>query len=189
VDNREAKKLEWAAAFDAITLPGPWAEFGVAAGMNMRKFILPAAEQRKPVPQVYGFDSFEGLPETWVRGGELMSLPKGHFAGFPVTTCLFRSNVHLVEGWFEATVPEHAEGEPWAFVHMDADLYSSTKTVLFGMNKRIVPGTIIRFDEFQGYENAYLHEDRAFCEWSKEFSRSATLVAQSNNGATWKITS
>jgi hypothetical protein len=183
VDNVAAKKREWAAAWDAVTLPGPVAEFGVASGNAMRKFIIPNAGDRL----IYGFDSFEGLPEDWDRGKGVRSLPKGHFAGRPASTCLYQHNVRLIEGWFEDTVPEYAKGEPWAFIHMDADLYSSTKTVLFGMNARIVPGTIIRFDEYQGYPNAAEHEEKAFHEWSYEFKRTAVLIADSKCGATWKI--
>lgn len=188
MDNVAAKAREWGLAFDSVGLGGPWAEFGVATGQNMRKFILPAARERHPQPEIWGFDSWEGLPEAWDRGETVKNLPKGHFACDVPLMLMEHDPVRLIKGWFTDTVPMYAEGEPWAFIHIDCDLYSSTLEVLYGMNDRIVPGTVIRFDEFQGYPNARNHEERAFWEWYDEFDRRATLIAESKGGSTWKVT-
>jgi hypothetical protein len=51
---------------------------------------------------------------------------------------------------------------PAAFIHIDCDLYSSTKAVLSGLSHRIVPGTVIVFDEYFNYPNWQQHEFRAF---------------------------
>jgi len=120
---------------------GLYCEFGVWTGGTVN-FIASLVPDKK----VHGFDSFEGLPESWRDG-----FGRGTFAinGLPPV----RSNVILHKGWFDRTVPEfHASTtEPIAFVHIDSDLYSSAKTVLEGMADRIVPGTVIQFDEFFGY--------------------------------------
>jgi hypothetical protein len=47
---------------------------------------------------------------------------------------------------------------------MDADLYSSTKTVFDLMADRIVPGTVIVFDEYFNYPGWRQGEYRAFQE-------------------------
>jgi macrocin-O-methyltransferase TylF-like protien len=112
-----------------------------------------------PSKPVHGFDSFDGLPESWRDG-----FGKGAFAinGLPPV----RKNVVLHKGWFDSTVPAfHAEtSKPIAFIHMDADLYSSTATVLEGMADRIVPGTVIQFDEFFNYPGWRNGEFKAFSE-------------------------
>ena len=94
---------------------------------------------------MYFFDSWQGLPERW----ELV--PVGNYAA---NVPDFRDGrALLVKGWFEHTVPGWAatQSEPLGLVHMDADLYSSTMTVLEHLNKLIVPGTVILFDEYYNY--------------------------------------
>lgn len=111
-------------------------EFGVWEGESLR--IL--AGLFKP-RTVYGFDSFEGLPEDWIKP----LFPKGRFkldalpAGMP-------SNVLLVPGMFEDTLPAFGLADKLvAFAHVDCDLFSSTKTVLEHI--RFAPGAVVVFDE------------------------------------------
>src|SRR5579864_3758244 len=104
------------AALDCVTSDaGLYCEFGVYSGSTIN-FI--AARTRNTV---YGFDSFEGLPEDWQPGVEkgtfrMKSLPR------------VRKNVHLIKGWFNETIlvfaREHREN--CSFLHVDCDLYSST---------------------------------------------------------------
>ena len=110
--------------------------------------------------KVHGFDSFEGLPESWRDG-----FGKSVFAVNDLPPV--RSNVILHKGWFDKTVPAFhaATTEPIAFVHIDSDLYSSARTVLEGMADRIVPGTVIQFDEFFGYPGWKNGEYKAFTEF------------------------
>lgn len=52
-----------------------------------------------------------------------------------------------MKGWFDETLPKFAaevEG-PAAFLHVDCDLYSSTRTVFEALGDRVVPGTVIVF--------------------------------------------
>ena len=51
-----------------------------------------------------------------------------------------------------------------SFVHVDCDLYSSTKTVLDLLAPGIGPGTILVFDDWAGYDGAAAHEERAWGE-------------------------
>lgn len=107
----------------------------------------------------YGFDSFEGLPEPW------STVDKGFFAidGLPKV----RENVSLIKGWFHETLPPFLEQNPGpvAFVHVDCDLYSSTKTVLELLRDRFVPGTVLVLDDFlmePGWQDA---EHQAFLDF------------------------
>ncbi|MBL8792725.1 MAG: class I SAM-dependent methyltransferase [Planctomycetia bacterium] len=135
-------------------LQGLYCEFGVATGGTIN-FI---AEQTPH--EVHGFDSFEGLPDDWVTGRA-----KGSFAqlGLPKV----RDNVRLHKGWFNESLPgwKQKHAGPIAFMHLDADLYSSTKTVLDLLGDQLVPGTIIQFDEYFNYPGWKEHEYKAFQEF------------------------
>ena len=110
---------------------------------------------------VYGFDSFEGLPEGWFHGR-----PAGHFSTqgrLPEV----RANVTLIKGWFEDTLPPflHENICPAKFIHIDSDIYSSAKTVLSNLRPRIIKGTVIVFDEFLIYPGWQQQEFKAFHEF------------------------
>jgi hypothetical protein len=132
---------------------GLFCEFGVFMGDSINHI---AANTKATI---HGFDSFEGLPEKWREGFD-----KGAFQinGLPKV----RENVILYKGWFDKSVPEFAAKNPgnMAFMHMDADLYSSTKTVFDLLGNRIVPGTVIDFDEYLGYPGWQNGEFKAFQE-------------------------
>jgi hypothetical protein len=136
-----------------MKVTGLFCEFGVFTGATINHI----AANTKAV--IHGFDSFEGLPEKWREGFE-----KGSFQmnGLPKV----RENVILHKGWFDKSVPEFAAKYPGniAFLHMDADLYSSTKTVFDLLGSRIVPGTVIDFDEYIGYPGWQNGEFKAFQE-------------------------
>lgn len=131
-------------------------EFGVATGLTIREI----AKARTPV---YGFDSFEGLPEDWRSG-----YAAGAFAQEPPNV----DGVEMVVGWFNATLPKFLDEHPgpFAFVHMDADLYSSTKTVLDLAFDRFVAGTVIVFDEYFNYPGWQEHEHKAFVDFLARYS-------------------
>ena len=81
-----------------------------------------------------------------------------------------RSNVRLHQGWFEDTIPAFRAQHPEqvAFLHLDADLYSSTRTVFDLLGEAIVTGTVIAFDEFFNYPGWSEGEYKAFMEFCQE---------------------
>jgi Methyltransferase domain len=130
-------------------------EFGVFSGSTL-KVIANARGGR----QVYGFDSFKGLPEDW---------RSGFTAGtFNIDTLPDVPGAELVVGLFADTLPgflvEHAG--PVAFVHVDCDLYSSTVTVLEHLGPRLRQGSVIVFDEYFNYPGWREHEHRAWREYA-----------------------
>lgn len=131
----------WEFAAAKVSTAGLYLEFGVWAGRSINYFA-----RRAPV--IYGFDSFEGLQEDWSG----WSFPKGSFA-LKGRLPKVRPNVHLIKGWFNDTLPAFLQEHPEdaAFVHVDCDTYESTATVLTLLERRIVPGTVILFDEYFGY--------------------------------------
>jgi predicted O-methyltransferase YrrM len=90
--------------------------------------------------------------DAFAMGGELPKVP---------------NNVHLNKGWFDATLPGWlaANPGPIALIHIDCDIYSSTKTIFDLIADRIAPNTIIVFDEYFGYPRWQDHEFKAFQEF------------------------
>jgi hypothetical protein len=129
-------------------------EFGVATGSTINHLALQTSDK------VYGFDSFQGLPEDW---------RPDHLAGLFRRTDLpaVRPNVELMVGWFEDTLPGFvsAHPEPVSLLHIDCDLYSSTKTILYYLSHKIIRGTVIVFDEYLNYVGWRSHEYKAFQEF------------------------
>ena len=126
---------------------------------------------------IYGFDSFEGLPEDW-RG----NFKKGAFKVSELPKVAH--NVILNKGWFEDTIPEFRarHSSPISFLHIDCDLYSATKTVLNLFEDQIVNGTIIVFDEFFNYPGWKEGEYKAFLEFTKNFNISWEYLVYYTNG-------
>lgn len=109
----------------------------------------------------HGFDSFEGLSEDW--SGNYHSA--GHFdqqGDLPEV----EANVRLVKGWIDDTfAPFLAEHEGNIdYLHVDTDTYSPAKTILSVAKPRLVPGSIVLFDELFGYPGWENHEYRALQE-------------------------
>lgn len=141
-------------------------EFGVWSGTTLQ--IIAAA---RPRGTVFGFDSFQGLPETWRTGFESGTFSTEEPPEVP--------GADLVVGLFEDRLPgwtaEHPESV--AFLHVDADLYSSTTTVLEHVGDRLVEGSIVVFDEYFNYPGWPDHEHRAWTEFVARTGTSFTYEA------------
>ena len=145
-------------------------EFGVCGGISIKQIRESLPEDKF---KVYGFDSFEGLPEDWV--GTVCT--KGFFSTGGVIPEI--SGVEFFKGWFNETIPQYKKiAKPISLLHVDCDLYSSTIEVLYGLREFIMPGTIIVFDEWYyadehgvnlDIEKNRQHEQKAFYEWVKNF--------------------
>jgi len=119
-------------------------------------------------------DVFTGLPETWRTG-----FPAGEFAQEPPDV----PGAAVVAGLFEDTLPTFlAEtDEAIAFMHVDCDLYSSTRTVLDLTSDRLVPDAVLVFDEFFNYPGWQQHEYRAWTEFVERTGRSFEYLAYTGN--------
>ena len=118
-----------------------WLEFGVASGKTINYI------SKFTTDKVYGFDSFEGLPEKWRDGFE-----KGAFNLHGVLPHV-NDNVSLIKGWFNETLVPFikSQNKKISFIHMDADLYSSTKYIFEILKEYIDTDCIIVFDELVNY--------------------------------------
>jgi hypothetical protein len=162
-------------ALKSTTVLGHVMEFGVWQGRTISRIGRYFSKQK-----VWGFDSFVGLPESWFTKSNQQgpSHPAGKFdleGQLPASI----PNVELVAGWFSDTIPKWLEQNPGdiCFLHIDSDLYSSALTVLTLLNHRIVPGTVIVFDEmypWANYEKYDLWEQgefKALGEWITNYNR------------------
>ncbi len=143
-------------ASNQVTLEGLYMEFGVRTGKTINHLA-----RLNPTATVFGFDSFEGLPENW--SGWLQD--KGTFAGEGIPQV--DTNVRLVTGWFDESLPPFLTDHDGdlALAHIDSDIYSSAKTVLENLAPRVRPGSIIVFNEYFNYPNWKEHEYKAFQEF------------------------
>lgn len=154
-------------AISEVTLDGDFAQFGVFRG-KMARFLEPMVRGDR---KLHLLDSFEGLPEDWIGPWKkgMFSLSKAQLPSFD------SEKVVIHKGWFSKTGPELARllNRPLAFIHADADLYSSTIDLLFSMNQHIVPGTVILFDEYMMAHDGEFDdgEHRAVVEWADKFGR------------------
>lgn len=132
-------------------------EFGVREGDSIRYW---ATLLTNPNSMLHGFDSFEGLPEDFN-----IAVPKFAFSTHGVVPTVEDKRVTFFKGWFEDTLPSYSVPDHDVMVvNFDADLYSSTSTVLRLLKSHVRVGSYLYFDEL----NDRHHELRAFDEFLKE---------------------
>jgi hypothetical protein len=179
-----------------ISVDGLWLEFGVYRGRSICTF---AAATDKVV---HGFDSFEGLPEFWDTNNPkgvyslAGTIPSGAIDGSndenpgmydssPTRKVKpWPKNVNLVKGLFQDTLEDFLKDHPGsaAFVHIDSDIYSSADYVLKQLEERIVPGTVLAFDEICDYPDYREHEIKAFAEFLIRTGRTYKPVVHQDLG-------
>ena len=117
-------------------------EFGVWKGKSSNFFS-------RYINKLYSFDSFEGLPNEW-EGQK----PKGYF-NLNKKIPKLNSNIEPIIGYVEDTLDGFLkEHNPKInFIHMDMDLYQSSKFTLSKVKPYLQKGSIILFDELYNYIN------------------------------------
>ena len=164
---------------EGLRATGLRGEFGVRDALTVG-FLANHSEQERAATW-HGFDSFKGLPPTstksrhlgWVEG----AFSKGYRGQALSGELLPRvpSNVRLHPGWFNESVPlvldrlisesRQRDLPPphFAFLHMDADIFESTISVLDAVFERCMHrvGTVLAFDELFGPSAQEAHEFRA----------------------------
>eukprot|EP00939_MAST-03C_sp_MAST-3C-sp1_P001762 g1762.t1 len=169
---------------DHVKEGGLWLEFGVGSGTSLRILAKQCAKAHEK--KVFGFDSFEGLPEDWRPCFE-----KGRFAQDAppdfASSKEAASAVELVVGLFQDSLCDFLAAKPdvpVSLLHVDCDLYSSALFVLDTLlrTERIQKNTVIVFDEicnYSGFENGEL---RALYEVSKKYGLRYRWIAFCGGG-------
>ncbi|MBP1843545.1 putative O-methyltransferase YrrM [Rhizobium petrolearium] len=135
--------------FDDLPKAGLLLEFGVFEGKSIN-FFAKEMRRRGDTRTIFGFDAFEGLQEHWHGIGYHRS--ENHFNQSGVAPEV-GSNVELVKGWIDETLPAflEAHSDSIAFIHIDTDTYLPAKAILAACKHRLTPGSLILFDELIDY--------------------------------------
>ena len=146
-------------------------EFGVSGGLSFKWWL---AHNKNADSRFYGFDTFEGLPEDW-----------GHFEKGAMAVALESLNITdnragFYKGLFQDSLIPFLDGyknERRKFIHMDADLFTSTIFTLSQLYRFLKDGDIILFDEFAVPK----HEFAAFKIFTESFYVNYELIGAANN--------
>jgi tetratricopeptide (TPR) repeat protein len=169
----------WAVLDRAVELSNknrPFYEFGVWMGDSFKYLI-------KSYNSGFGFDTFEGLPESWGP------IPKGAYSSFGSVPKI--PGGRFIVGEFEHTLPKFFQiRRPKAsLINFDADLYTSTLCALMNAENVIDSSTILVFDEFIVNKNWEQDEYRAlneFCDF-KNLSYEVLAVSLFSKQAVVKL--
>lgn len=167
IPDLHAKAIHYVFEKNMVPDTGLWLEFGVYVGGTINRMALYTNRT------IFGFDSFEGLPENWE--GRIdpngSTYPKGLFnlgGNLPRVA----GNVKLIKGWYKDVLPTFitSHNEPITFIHIDCDIYSSTVNVLEALHQNIAKDCIIAFDELVGYNGFEGHEWKAWWEFVDKYN-------------------
>ncbi len=161
-------------------ISGDYLEFG--SGSNVRSFRFALKYNRLEPYQdrlLHSFDSFEGLPEPkgidaheqWKQGAMAVSLEQ-------FQTIMAHYDAHdgvdykTTKGFYDETLDGHKPSDHGisraAFVHIDCDLYESTRSALTYVTDILADGAILSFDDWFCFNgDPTKGEQRAFKEWSE----------------------
>jgi O-methyltransferase len=158
-----------------MQLLGDYLEFGVYRGTSFVLAASSAARYGLNTMRYFAFDSFQGLPEA---EGKVFAHGEFECSEQNFTRIITKAGVPIdkvvkVKGWYNESltkdIKEKYKLERAAVVHVDCDLYSSTKDVLAFIEDIIQVGTIIIFDDWSVFRNEQrpkeFGEPKAFNEW------------------------
>lgn len=129
---------------------GDYAECGVWQGF-MAEHI---ANGMNPKFKLWLFDSFKGHAEP-SEFDNAKEHPKGRYADTSIKDVLQRLPAGIVYSPVIGYIPETfacVNGQKFRFVHIDLDHYLPTKAACEFFKARMVPGGIIRFDDYMAGE-------------------------------------
>jgi len=151
-------------------------EFGVAQGKSMKSWVR---LNDSPDSKFYGFDTFEGLPESFDR--IRFTDPIGEFTNNGEFPKINDKRIGFNKGLFQETLPSFLDNyfpQNRLIIHNDSDLYTSSLYLLTMLNKFIIKGSIIIFDEFF----CSSHEFQAFYDYVTSYQRSYKVLGATTNG-------
>ncbi len=139
--------------------------------------------------KVYGFDSFEGLPdqtpEDAQHGGEFVGMCRAtrhdvletfRTWGVPLDDTI------LVPGWFKDTIPAVSSTmPPIAVLRLDGDWYDSTRVCLEYLYPLIQPGGVVIVDDYTTWTGCR----RAVDEYRERHDITVSLVETDPLGEVW----
>jgi O-methyltransferase len=151
---------------------GDYLEFGVYRGTSFITAYYAAKRHGMSNMRFFAFDSFAGLPndEHKFKKGDL-ACPEEVFTTMTRKAGVPTSRTIVVKGFYDQTLTAETKAAHnlvrAAVIHVDCDLYSSTKCVLEFIEDIVTVGSIVIFDDWSvfGAESATHGEQKAFGEW------------------------
>src|SRR3990167_1424317 len=151
--------------FDFIPNGGNLIEFGVYVGRTMEILVKTAEQLNKPFKEIWGFDSWKGLPEDdpnvvrcpeWQKG--VFNVVKDKNLSGPEEAIsnvkkLFNRKINLISGFFEQSLTEELGQkltDTASYIHVDCDIYLSAYQCLDWIFKHKIckQNCLIRFDDW-----------------------------------------
>jgi Macrocin-O-methyltransferase (TylF) len=153
--------------FDMIVdVEGDVIECGIGRGNSFFKLCCLAYSENKG-RKVYGFDSFEGFPETSEEDIGPSNLQKGKWNVSTVEIIydlltevgkversFVQNNVILVKGFFDESFHRY-DGKEVALLHLDVVLYKSYKLALEYFWPKMAKGGVVLFDEYKNVSREF----------------------------------
>ena len=171
-DLRQYKSLTyWNNLFYHLSInnvEGDIVECGVGNGQTLSYILFNLTYTEKHFNRKYvGFDSFEGFPEPCDEDNSTRNPKKGDwnhtnekFVFSNLDDLGFKDEnykkIRLIKGFFEDTfLQEHNDIKKISLLHIDCDLYSSTKISLETWFDKVEKNGIIVFDEYLNSINSF----------------------------------
>jgi O-methyltransferase len=140
-------------AVDAVRkIPGDMAELGVASGASAMMIA-----SRSPERILHLFDTFEGIPKPTGEDSPRFKEHQYRYSLQEVQRYINGPNIRFYKGLFPQSAAGLADAR-FAFVHLDADLYESTKAGLEWFYPRLNKGGILichDYDTAAGVNRAF----------------------------------
>ncbi len=138
-------------------LPGDFAECGVFRGGTAWLAVRALREAGVTNKEVHLFDTFAGMPDVARDDASTHLVGDLNQTSADAVAALFRDDpfVKLHPGVIPDTLPPVAERR-FAFVHVDVDLYASTRDSFAFFYDRMTPGGVMLCDDygFPAYERS-----------------------------------
>lgn len=173
----------------SVQCVGPIVEFGTCTGFTART-ICDLMNSRNFDQHLYMYDSFEGLPETTGTPDEIsyevkdnkvwhhkaMAVPEKYEEKIWDALIKVRptEKLHMVKGYFDTTLDNGLPREKCSLIHIDCDIYTSTRYVLDKLAEKDLyqDGCVVMFDDWNcNRANPNMGERRALREFLEKFPR------------------
>jgi hypothetical protein len=174
---KQREALQYLVNQSGVENLGDYLEFGVFSGTSIRCMYQVSQELGLEQMRLFGFDSFEGMPNVAATEDEGTWTPGQFKFGIEFTKGILTAKgidwnrVFLIKGWFSDTLTpalrEQYQIKKASILMVDCDLYSSTVDVLAFCEPLIGDEAVIFFDDWHSNNLAEknLGEKKAFHEF------------------------
>lgn len=164
-------------------IPGDVVECGVFKGASLIRFatfrnLIEYPYSRK----IIGFDAFGSFPKQDIHEEQVFAEEFEAKSGLGMSEEelyeVFKhkkiDNVELIKGDIDKTIPEYTDSHPAikiALLHIDTDVYLSTKTILENFFSKVVKNGLIIFDDYGIIDGETKAVDEFFSNMDVEFKK------------------